>query len=128
MINKAITLIKVSLNSNIDLDSQSYNCEECRRRGYYKDRNCSGGDTPTICIRDENVRYVVDKATVLNYCPKILLYDDDVLELLQLYTFWKNGMMPEAGGIYNQPYFYVKAMTMIHDEIMRIEAEQLKQQ
>jgi hypothetical protein len=125
VINKAITLIKIHHNKTVNLEDKSYDCIECRKRKYYLQRNCDGGNIPKPNITSEKVRFVVDKGTVLNYCPKILLYDEEVEEILSLYAFWKNGMMPFDGGIYNQPYYYYKAMIMINNAVSEIEAEQL---
>jgi hypothetical protein len=50
-------------------------------------------------------------------CLRKLISDRSRL-MLELYGHYKNGILPVAGGLLDQPYSYYRAMTVI-DEWMR---------
>jgi len=116
-----VALLKTILSGCIDLEAETYNCEICKQRGYFKNRNCNGEDEPVVKIYDENVRFVIDKDLVLNYCPKILMFDEDVIELIQIYGYFKKNIPYCSGGFVNQPWHIVEAMLLFQQIEYQIE-------
>jgi len=53
----------------------------------------------------------------VNYdtCPRFLITGDSAY-LLQLFTHYRRGLMPLAGGLFDQPNRYVEAMYLIENE------------
>jgi len=48
--------------------------------------------------------------------------------LLKLYRHYKNGVLPHAGGLLDQPHYYAEAMEIIAGVESRIQAEALERQ
>lgn len=101
----------------IDLHTDAFDCAICRERGYFKDRNCSGSDIPEQFFLSDSVRFTV-KDNVINFCPKILEYDEDVVEILQAFAYYQKGIPYCSGSFLEQPFYIVEAM-MILDNIAK---------
>ncbi|MGR8917983.1 MAG: hypothetical protein ACU85V_00070 [Gammaproteobacteria bacterium] len=50
-----------------------------------------------------------------NVCPKRLV-PQYAWELLRLHAFFEKGVLPFAGGLYDQPAMFVDAMAVIDDQ------------
>jgi hypothetical protein len=92
---------------------------------YYKSRNCDGGDPPSPFICNKNVRFVIDKNTVLHFCPKILTFNYDIVEIINLFSLYEKGIMYENGGYLDQPLWYIQAMQLLESEKNSYEKELL---
>jgi len=104
-------------------------CVECKKYKHYQYKNCDGGNPPSVFITDKSIRFQVDKDIHLQFCPKIILLNENVIELLQMYSLYEKGVMYENGGYLDQPYWYIEAMQYldsIKNEYERKELEQAK--
>ena len=107
------------------LEGKRYDCEECKRRGYYKERNCDGGDPPRPQIRTKEVRFLVG-GQILHFCPQTLLFNEEVIEGLQAFAYWKKGVPYTDGGLTNQPAWIVDLMLELQNLENKYQEEQIK--
>lgn len=121
--SKAVNLLKLS--DKLSKNPDSYNCSICTKRGYNNDRNCTGLYPPKIKdIDNTEVRFLVDKETVINYCPVIDMLNEDVIFTLDLFTLFKSGFLYTE--VENQPFWYIKAMLELKGTANKIESDSLK--
>lgn len=122
-VNRAVNLLK--LGDKLSKNKESYDCSLCTKRGYNKDKNCDGKYPPKIKDRgNTEVRFIVDKNTVINYCPVIDMLDEDIIFLLDLFVLFKSGFL--FTEVEEQPYWYIKAMLELKAANNEIEREYLK--
>jgi len=120
------------LSDDIDKNPEKYDCNICRQRKYYLEKNCTGEKIPKMNLVNEEVKFIVDQDVktrteiALNFCPAILFHDEEVMELLELYSFYKDGFLLKEGSLENQPYWYLYAMSELKSVNNYIEKKQLE--
>ncbi len=78
------------------------------------------------CACDENGRSPHDTWTIPGVlerspvCPARLITERSRF-FLELHRHYKNGVLPIAGGLLDQPYAYMRAMTIIEEWVARAE-------
>ena len=64
----------------------------------------------------------------MSFCPKILTYDAEVVELLELFSHYESGFLYQSGGIIDQPYYYALAMQRLKMEKVKWQKTSLSKQ
>jgi len=62
----------------------------------------------------------------LNFCPKILTYNDEIVEIINLFTLYEKGMFYELGSYLDQPQWYIEAMIRLENLKAEYERELLE--
>ncbi len=124
-LNRAVNLLKFS--DNISKFGDEFKCVNCRKNKYYKDRNCSGTDEPFIKDYEcSSVKFTAMGTSSINYCPIIDTLDDDVLTLVDLYVLFKCGFLYGAGGVGDQPYWYINSMLNLKSADNEVQMYEIK--
>lgn len=91
---------------------ESFNCQACRFQRHCDDRNPA--PFPMFAIPEIGL----ESRTCL--LPKVT---EEARLMLDLYRHYKNGYLPLAGGIMNQPAAFMDAMAVIDAAAARAEAQ-----
>lgn len=100
-----------------------WDCEKCALvKGKQEQRGCHGETGPVWTMAQQNSRR----------CPKArVLNDADPSALIQIYNFishYRNGVLPLAGGVMDQPAIAIQLLDAASDEINRLENEAMKKE
>lgn len=117
-------LESMSLNTKLALQdkfkTETWNCEECQRRGLDKERNCKKRDDyddlwlPTFKVLVGNEEY--------RDCPMFYRDDELVSAMFNCYSLADKGILPDIGAGVDQTEFYQYAVDMVTGEINKQQA------
>ena len=100
-----------------------WDCGKCEAiPGKKRERGCTSDTGPVWTMGGEDSRR----------CPKArILYDTDPAGLIQTFNFlppYRNGLLPLAGGVMDQPAIAIQLLDVGLEEIIRLENEDMKRE
>ncbi len=86
-----------------------------------KHRNCPLQD---VITHDPGVFYIVDNKKIA-VCPMDSLNSGYINDAFKAYNMYDNGLLPEAGGLYDQSLFFVEISSLVKGLINKHQAAEL---
>ena len=124
--NKHLTLLKDVFNLSNDnaLQSDTWSCEVCKERNLQKVRAC--GYLPEE-ERDKSFQIYAGGA-IHKICPiyKVQKYNDLMSSAYEGYKYYRKGLMPEPGGMYDQTSWFIELSLKLDNLIKIKQAEDIK--
>ena len=113
-----------NLSNDDSLQSETWNCDICKERGLQSARAC--GFIPDE-KRDSNFQ-IYAGGQIHKICPiyKIQQYNDLLSAGYEAYKYYRKGLLPEAGGVYDQTNWFIELSLTLDSLIKLKQAEDLK--
>lgn len=90
---------------------ESFNCQNCRFQ-----RHCDDSNPAPYPV------FVIPEIGLASRTCLLPMVTDEARAMLDLYRHYKNGYLPRAGGILDQPAVYMESMALIDSAVARAEA------
>jgi hypothetical protein len=116
------------LNLGLDIvyddkyQDDSWKCDVCKLKNMHKARNCPFENFP----QDKRIKYYI-KGKLFNTCP-IGSYDRHlVADAYECFKAWEQGVLIEAGGLYDQTEFFVIASQLVKAKQNEYQSKKLEE-
>ena len=118
-------LENMKLNAKLAMETKfntdTWGCDECKRRGLDKLRNCKFSET-----YDEDYDFtfkVLVGTEEFTDCPMYYRDNEMTRDMFDCYLGFEKGILPTGGGLMGQTMFYQYAVDLISSEVKKAEAK-----